>query len=355
MLPPPSMALLRRSGKGAARTRHAPPLLPSRQANSGGSIGVVVSEAAVVRAYERISPEAYEIREVAYRFGGPRRPRKASDHLGFDLLNGGLRQVWTLAEGLGLGSDSRALEVGCGLGGPMRFLAERYECTITGVDASPRQLAIARALTAGLAVERELEFVHADAGALPFAAESFTHVYSIEAFFHVADKRAAFAEAFRVLAPGGVFCLQDFIVHDRSLEIPMLERAVHALPVDAYLSHLEDVGFVDVDALDRTRQSWLAFGMLAKLTARGSISPRRAFAALSTVHPGVRPPLARFLAPARARHLLRYLREPDATLRELIGPERLRGAERMFADVTAAYERGALSFYEFRARKPARA
>ena len=314
-----------------------------------------MSEAAVVRAYERISPDASEIREAAYRFGGPRRPRKASDHLGFDLVNGGLRQVWTLAEGLGLGRESSALEVGCGLGGPMRFLAERYECAITGVDASRRQLAIARALSEGLAVEGKLDFVHADASTLPFGAGSFTHVYSIEALFHVAEKRAAFGEAFRVLVPGGIFALQDFIIHDRSLEIGMLEHALHPLPVDGYVSQLEDAGFRAVDARDRTRQSWLAIAMLGELTGSGSISPRRALAALSSVHPGVRPPLTRFLAPARGRHLLRYLRAPDATLRDLIGAERLRGAERMFADVAAAYERGALSFYEFRARKPARA
>ena len=307
----------------------------------------------VVAAYERISPEASSIRAAAYRFGGPRRPRKAADYLGFDLVNGGLRQVWALADGLELGPASRALEIGCGLGGPMRFLAERYGCEITGVDLSTRQLAIARALTSGLAVEDRLEFVHADACALPFAAETFTHAYSIEAFFHVPDKPTAFREAFRVLAPAGTFCFQDFIFDDGGLDIAMLEGAVHPLPLEGYRSELEAAGFSGVVALDRTRESWAAFSILAELTAPGGTSPRRALAAFDAVYPGVRPRLSRFLAPGRARYLLRYLRDRNAALRDVIGPERIDGARRMFADVNAAYERGVLSFYEIRARKPA--
>ena len=68
-----------------------------------------------------------------------------------------------LAESLGLKAESRALELGCGLGGPMRFIAERYGCQVTGVDATPRQLDIARSLTGGLEVEPQLEFVLAPA------------------------------------------------------------------------------------------------------------------------------------------------------------------------------------------------
>lgn len=306
----------------------------------------------VVRAYERISPDAARIRAAAYRFGGPRRARKAADYLGFDLLNGGLRQVRGLAEGLGLACESTVLEVGCGLGGPMRFLAEMHGCEITGVDVAPRQLAVARELTDGLAVEGKLEFVHADACALPFRGDAFTHVYSIEAFFHIADKRSAFREAFRVLAPGGVLCLQDFVVHDPTLEIAMLAGAVHAFPLERYRSELDAARFSDVVALDRTPESRLAFSILARLTASGPISPREALAALETLHPGLRPPLSRFLAPPRARNLLRYLRDPSEVMGDLLGPDRVSGARRMFADITSGYDRGALSFYEIRARKP---
>ena len=41
-----------------------------------------------------------------------------------------------LADRAGLAAGSRVLDVGCGLGGPARFLARRYGCTVTGIDAS---------------------------------------------------------------------------------------------------------------------------------------------------------------------------------------------------------------------------
>src|SRR4051812_34181337 len=112
-----------------------------------------MSEQTVIGAYERLWPDGARIRQAAHRAGAVSPPRRARDHLALDLLNGGLREVWALADALALDHDSRVLDLGCGLGGPARFIAERYGCRVTGLDLSPRQLASARALTAGLDVE----------------------------------------------------------------------------------------------------------------------------------------------------------------------------------------------------------
>jgi len=99
-----------------------------------------MSQDAVLAAYDRLWPTTASIRRASFRCGGPRKPRRAADYLGFDLLNGGLRELWALAESLKLTSASSVLELGCGLGGPARFIAERYGCSITGIDVHSRQL-----------------------------------------------------------------------------------------------------------------------------------------------------------------------------------------------------------------------
>jgi ubiquinone/menaquinone biosynthesis C-methylase UbiE len=67
---------------------------------------------------------------------------------------------------------------------------------------NPRRVRHARLLTVGLGMRPRVTFVQSDATRLPFAAGSFTHAYSFEAFVHVREKNAALAEIFRVLQPG---------------------------------------------------------------------------------------------------------------------------------------------------------
>ena len=51
-----------------------------------------------------------------------------------------------------------------------------------------------------------VSFVQGDVGRLPFDDESFDIVLSLNGFHAFPDKEAAYAETFRVLKRGGVFC-----------------------------------------------------------------------------------------------------------------------------------------------------
>ncbi len=94
---------------------------------------------------------------------------------------------------------SRVLEVGCGTG---HYLAEM--CALkgadgTGVDPSPEMLsARAQHVSATLIVGR--------AEQLNVPADQFDLVYSVDVIHHVADRAAAYREAFRVLREGGRVC-----------------------------------------------------------------------------------------------------------------------------------------------------
>jgi 2-polyprenyl-3-methyl-5-hydroxy-6-metoxy-1,4-benzoquinol methylase len=59
----------------------------------------------------------------------------------------GLGATGELAESLGIDAGANVLDVCCGLGGPVRFLAATYACHVTGIDLSRPFVDAARMLT----------------------------------------------------------------------------------------------------------------------------------------------------------------------------------------------------------------
>lgn len=72
---------------------------------------------------------------------------------------------------------------------------------VTCLDYSPDMMAQAKHRAPG-----HVRFVQGDVGNLPFESGSFDMVLSLNGFHAFPDKEAAYAETFRVLKPGGVFC-----------------------------------------------------------------------------------------------------------------------------------------------------
>ncbi len=105
-----------------------------------------------------------------------------------------------LAEMLDLHPGERVLDVGCGWGGPLVYLAKRYGVTGIGITPSPRQAECAnrRASAYGVPVAfhvkhwREVE-----------ETASFDAVYSDEVIVHFSDLGGFFEKARDLLKPGG--------------------------------------------------------------------------------------------------------------------------------------------------------
>lgn len=117
----------------------------------------------------------------------------------------------------GRGKD--VLEIGVGMGSDHQLWAEQYPARLCGVDLTER--AIDFTLNR-LALSRDLrsELQKADAENLPFPDASFDIVYSWGVLHHTPDTQRAFAEAARVLRPGGV--ARIMIYHTWSLTGLML-------------------------------------------------------------------------------------------------------------------------------------
>jgi SAM-dependent methyltransferase len=98
------------------------------------------------------------------------------------------------------------LEVSCGRGGGASFVARTYRPSrLVGVDLSTENVRLASSRVA----EPGLEFRVGDAERLEFGDASFDVVLNIEASHLYDDRARFFAEAFRVLRPGGHFLYTD--------------------------------------------------------------------------------------------------------------------------------------------------
>ncbi len=99
----------------------------------------------------------------------------------------------------------KCADLGCGIGGPMRNIARFSKAHVTGVNTNEFQLKRANKLNEQYKLTHLTSTVKSDFMHLPFEADSYDAAYQIEAFCHAPDKKAVYAEAFRVLKPGGLF------------------------------------------------------------------------------------------------------------------------------------------------------
>jgi SAM-dependent methyltransferase len=105
----------------------------------------------------------------------------------------------------------RVLDLGCGTGTLILMLKQIQPAVeAVGVDADPEVLALARAKLAQAGVAATLD--HGSAAQLPYPDQSFDRVLSSLVIHHLPAevKRGAFAEAMRVLRPGGELHILDF-------------------------------------------------------------------------------------------------------------------------------------------------
>jgi ubiquinone/menaquinone biosynthesis C-methylase UbiE len=306
----------------------------------------------VINAYERLWADANHIQTLAYRCGGPKTARRTVDYLGFDILDSGLRGIQTVADSLMLDSESEVLEIGSGIGGPARFIAERYQCNTTGIDFTPRQIEISNTLTKGLDVRSKVQFLLSDATTLPFRAQSFSHVYSIEALVHMRQKQKVIEEAFRVLRPGGSLCIRDMTGFS-DIDITLLEGTIHPFSVEEYEDALNSAGFCKVSFLDCTKESEEGYETLGQFVSNGIISPVKLLNMLENIHPGIRPPIWRHITPTRIIHSIRYLLNRCEAARDLFGnPEHISRIRKMCFETVSAYRIGALNLYQIYASRP---
>lgn len=139
---------------------------------------------------------------------------------------------WLLSQVSILDGDS-VLDVGCGLGATLQALnSQLSNARLVGVNIDERQLQACRTLQA--VNGNRLQWQQADAVSLPFPDNSFDVVLSVEAMFHFSSRQAFFAEAYRVLKPGGRLVITDMLIDPSLPQLPLPGFLIEAAVQDGY-------------------------------------------------------------------------------------------------------------------------
>ena len=124
-----------------------------------------------------------------------------------------------------IGAGHRVLDVGCGIGGPALYLAETFDCRVTGISTSDVGIASANEKASESGRREQLAFHVRDGMQNEFEDAAFDRAWVMESSHLMPDKAKMLLDSARVLRPGGRLVLCDIIVH-RDLQIgEVLERA----------------------------------------------------------------------------------------------------------------------------------
>lgn len=200
----------------------------------------------------------------------------------FDQFHGrGLEATEEVADVLAVAATDHLLDVGSGIGGPARYIADRFGCRVTGIDLTAEFCDVARHLTQMLGLEDRVAFEQGDALAMPFADASFDGAYSMNVSMNIADKAGFYKEIHRVLRPGAWLVLIEIAQGPNgSLDYPTpwaqtAESSFLVTPSETG-EVLEASGFTDLKSRDTAKES-LAFGARSRaMVERGEKPPYRA-------------------------------------------------------------------------------
>lgn len=198
----------------------------------------------------------------------------------------GTEAVDLALERLDLQPGEALLDIGSGIGGPARYIADKTGVQVTALELQPDLDAVARDLTArcGLATR----VTHVCGNILDGAPRGpFDGIISMLCMLHIPDKPRLFAAARAALKPGRAMYIEDF-ARARPLsaaETESLAVKVQAvdLPTPAeYRAHLQAAGFTEITLQDVTAE-WRHFSAGRVNAARATRAAQVALHGESTV------------------------------------------------------------------------
>ncbi len=192
-----------------------------------------------------------------------------------------IRHQRLMIDKLELQEGMAVIDVGCGIGGPMRRVVQEAGVRVTGVNSSEVQLARARSLSAEAGIDHMVDYLACsfmDMGAI--ADDTFDRGYAIESTCHAPDKAGAFAEIYRVLKPGALFWGQEMCMTDKfdpgnKRHLSIKRELMHGIALKDIATtvevnrDLEAVGFQVIEAKDMAVEDGPATPWYRPMEARG--------------------------------------------------------------------------------------
>lgn len=164
---------------------------------------------------------------------------------------------------LGANPAAHILDVGSGLGGPARYIADRSGAAVTGLELQPDLNETAAALTVRAGLSALVTHVNGDVLAGDAGTDQFTGLVSMLCFLHIPDRASLFANCANALQSGSRIFIDDYYERGEltTTEWEHLANTVYCtyLPDQAtYVKQMEAAGFVDVQVTDKTND-WADF------------------------------------------------------------------------------------------------
>ncbi|XP_020105681.1 phosphoethanolamine N-methyltransferase 1-like [Ananas comosus] len=172
------------------------------------------------------------------------------------VSTGGIETTKEFVAKLDLKPGQKVLDVGCGIGGGDFYMADNFDVHVVGIDLSINMVSFA--LERAIGRKCSVEFEVADCTKKMYPDNSFDVIYSRDTILHIQDKPALFRSFFEWLKPGGKLLISDYCKSSGAPSEEFAEyikqRGYDLHDVKAYGQMLEESGFRDVVAEDRTDQ-----------------------------------------------------------------------------------------------------
>jgi SAM-dependent methyltransferase len=172
-----------------------------------------------------------------------------------------------LIELSGFTPDMHILDVGCGVGGSTRRLAQVTGCRATGVDLSECYISTAQSLTELVHMQDRVQFKAGNALDLPFADDEFDGIWSIQMNMNIHDKLSWLRELRRILKPGGRLVLYEVCANKNTpvyFPVPWAQDASMSslVSADEFRDMIMSSGFEIETWIDKTDLAQAAFSQV---------------------------------------------------------------------------------------------
>ena len=182
----------------------------------------------------------------------------------FDQLHyHGTDAIDIFIEKLEINEKTKILDVGSGIGGPARYLADKTGAEITAIELQSDQNNLAKDLTKKCGLSNKVNHICGDILDYDFKNQTFDAVVSWLTLYHIANHEILLKKLFDLLNPNGLFYTEDITSRinlsnaDRK-EIKKEIYGIHLPYFDKYISNLEQNGFKLIFGEDMS-SSWTDF------------------------------------------------------------------------------------------------